>query len=184
MKGFFRTIPLLIYGMLIFNLPSSYAAPTEQQSVQALLTLNLARFTQWPSTLTQQSKQSFKLCVIGDNVVQQSFVNLGFQRINKKPLKLINKSRLRHFDQCHALYINGLNKNTLTQLLLELKNQPILTLGENIDFLKSGGMVALTKVDDKITLNINLQNVKNAKLIISSRILKLAQIFNFPYPQP
>jgi hypothetical protein len=64
--------------------------------------------------------------------------------------------------------------------LLELKNQPILTVGENMGFLKAGGMIGLEKLNGKMQLNINLPVIKQSELVVSSRILKLANIFEFP----
>ena len=148
----------------------------------AVLTLNIARFTHWPERAFNNDKNTLILCVFGDNVVQQSFENIDNKVINNKNIRVINLSRLRNVNQCQLLYLSELDRNRLTPLLMELEGQPILTIGENMEFLQAGGMVGMEKVNEKIQLNINLSAIKQTELVISSRLLKLANIVNFPSP--
>lgn len=159
------------------------AKSVDKQTVLAALTLNIARFTGWPEDIFDWKAPSIKLCVIGDNVVQESFAGMESQTINGKVVQILNRSRLRNLTQCQVLYISGLERNTLLQVLLDLKNQPVLTVGDELEFIRAGGMIALEKMDGKMQLNINLPIVKQSDLVVSSRILKLAKIFDFPYPK-
>ncbi|MCF6204484.1 MAG: YfiR family protein [Methylococcaceae bacterium] len=166
--------------LLFFNSNINVSAKSmDKQAVLAVLALNIARFTGWPEDITS----SIKLCVIGDNIVQESFSGMKNQTINGKVVKILNRSRLRNLSQCQLLYISGLERNVLLQVLFDLKNQPVLTVGENLGFIQAGGMVSLEKKDGRMQLNINLPIVKQSDLVVSSRILKLAKIFDYPYPK-
>lgn len=154
------------------------AKSIEENTVLAALSLNIARFTNWPEIVFAEDNNQLNLCVIGDNIVQESFGNVHNQMINGRSLQVFNRTRQRNFSSCHAVFIQGLDRNHLSQVLLDLKQKPILTIGDDIEFAKAGGMVALQKVDGKIQLNINLTAVKQTGLVISSRILKLANIVN------
>ncbi len=160
------------------SMASVHARSVEKQAVLAALSLNLARFTTWPERKTP----ALNLCVIGDNVVQESFATMDNKTINGKALRVINRSRLRYLSQCQLLYVSTLKRNVLRQVLVELKYQPILTVGENKEFLKAGGMVGLENLDGKMQININLPAVEESDLVMSSRILKLANIFEFSNP--
>lgn len=173
-----------IFCLLIFfsSLGTSQARSVEKQAVLAVLTLNIARFTSWPDDVFEWSNPAINFCVIGDNVVQESFADMENKTINGKSLHVLNRTRLRNLSECQLLYISEIERNVLVQVLLDLKNQPVLTVGVGLEFLESGGMVALEKLDGKIQLNVNLPIVKKSRLVVSSRILKLAKIFEFPYP--
>ena len=156
----------------------------EKQAVLAVLTLNIARFTSWPEASLNDTKTSLDLCVFGDNIIQQSFETINNKKAKNKTIHIINLSRLRNLHQCQLLYINNLHRSRLIPLLQELKNQPILTIGESIEFVKAGGMIGLENTKGKIQLIINLPSLKQANLVISSRLLKLARIVNDSTPTP
>jgi len=183
-----RKIRALLF--ILYLLPSFggmhmvYAQPAEKHAVLAVLTLNLARFTDWPEAVFDNASPVLHMCVIGNNVVQQSFAKIDNKHINNKSVHIINLSRLRNLSQCHLIYISELEHKTQIQVLLELKNMPILTVGENMQFIKDGGMIAIEKVAGKMQLNINLSIIKQSGLVVSSRILKLAKIYHPPYPVP
>jgi hypothetical protein len=121
-------------------------------------------------------KESIDFCVIGDNVVQQSFASIDHKAIGNKTLQVINLSRLRNLEECHVLYISELKQNVLLQVFAEIKKRPLLTIGEGYDFAAQGGMVGMEKVNGKINLHVNLPVAREANLNISARLLKLAKI--------
>lgn len=171
---------VLLVGFVLLGSGVSVAAKAQtvqQQRLISVLTLNLARFTDWPEQAMMAEQGTINLCVMGDNIVQQSFETVDRSLVNSnKHLQVVNLSRLRNLEQCQILYISALERNKLAQLLMELEDVPMLTVGENVDFVKSGGMVGFENIDGRIQLNINLNAVKRAGLVISSRILKLARI--------
>lgn len=175
----------LIFGLLLcfgFIVPS-YSQSVEKQAVLAALTHNVARFASWPENVFDSEAPVFNLCVIGNNVVQESFAKMNNKIVSGKTLHILNRSRLRNLSNCQLLYISGLKHNILVHVLLELKGLPVLTVGENMQFLEAGGMVSLEKINGKIQLNINLPIIKQSVLELSSRILKLANLYDFPYPE-
>ena len=171
----------LICCILLFfgDIQHVWSRSVEKQAVLTVLTLNIARFSHWPASVFEKTDPVLNFCIIGDNIVQQSFENLNNKVVNQKRITIINLSRLRNLAQCQLLYISDLERIKLTSLLAELKGQPILTVGESLAFLAAGGMVALNKVDGKMQLNIHLSIVKQSGLVISSRLLKLANIVDF-----
>ncbi|MGZ5008451.1 MAG: YfiR family protein [Methylobacter sp.] len=171
-----KFLPLLLGLSLLLNthhLPA-FAQSLEEQTVLAALTLNIVRFTTWPDDA--EMKDTIDLCVVGDNVVQQSFIGIEHKTVGDKTLHVVNLTRLRNFDQCHVLYISNLKQDILLQVFVEIKKLPLLTIGEGYDFAVQGGMVGLENVDRKITLHINLPVARESNLNISARLLKLAKI--------
>lgn len=152
------------------------AQSLEEQTVLAALALNIVRFTTWPNE--NQDDKAINLCVVGDNVVQQSFSSIDNKAVGDKTLHIINLTRLRNLEQCHSLYVSQSSQNVLLQLFALAKKKPLLTIGETADFAKQGGMVGLENVDGKMTLNVNLEAAKESNLNISARLLKLAKIIS------
>ncbi len=162
------------------NITSVYAQSVEKQAVLAVLTLNIARFTSWPERVINDPEAALNFCIVGDNVVQRAFDSIDNKVINNKVIHIMNLSRLRNLEQCQLLYISNLERGRLISLMSELAGQAILTVGEDIEFLQAGGMVGLERVHGKMQLNINLPVVKQSNLVISSRLLQLANIVDYP----
>ncbi|HTE12268.1 MAG TPA: YfiR family protein, partial [Chitinophagaceae bacterium] len=59
-----------------------------------------------------------------------------------------------------------------------LKGRNILTVSEAPDFSKEGGMIRFFTTENKIKLQINPDASREAGLVISSKLLRLAAIFN------
>lgn len=181
-----KTPPFIFFLLLIFSsLNEASSRSVEKQAVLAMLTLNIARFTIWPESVLNDAEASLNICIYGDNVVHQSFEGINNEVINSKNkiIHIINLSKLRNLDRCQLLYLGELNRKRLTPLIMELKGQPILTIGENMEFIQAGGMVRLEDNNGKIQLTINFSMVKQSQLIISSRLLKLAKIVDSPLPE-
>jgi hypothetical protein len=53
---------------------------------------------------------------------------------------------------------------------------PILTVGEDDDFLQKGGIINLDLKDSKIHLEVNLKAARQVNLEISSRLLSVAEV--------
>lgn len=154
------------------------AGNLEENKVLAALSLNIIRFSTWPNAAAYPAVPNMNLCVIGDNVVQSSFAVMDKKAIGKQTLAVINLTRLRNFAQCQVIFIDELPRNVLLQILGDVTNKPVLTIGQDLEFLNDGGLVGLIKIDEKISLHINLAAVKKSGLTISSRLLKLAKIVN------
>ncbi len=174
-----KKLSFLLPGLclLLSSVQSLNAAGTlEGQTVLAALSLNIVRFTNWPPETRAQMKNAINFCVAGDNGAQESFATIDNKAVGDKTLHVVNLSRLRNFEQCHVLYIDELKQNVLSQMLLETKKRPLLTIGEGHDFAAQGGMVGLGNIGGKIILQINLPVVRESNLSIDARLLKLAKI--------
>lgn len=164
--------------LMVMGSGTTVAAPPafEQYTVLAALTLNFARFTQWPDQAFTDLGNNLNVCLVGDNVLMQSFDSIAGKPVGAKVIKIINVDKLRNLNQCNILFVSELPNNVLAQVFLDIKQYPVLTIGEGLEFIHSGGMVAMVNTDGKIQLHINLSVVKNGGLAISSSLLRLAKI--------
>jgi hypothetical protein len=154
----------------------SYADAIQEYTAKSVLALNLARFSDWPPEIFQDSGSSVNLCLLGDEIVQQAFNFFDKKQLGNKTLSVLNINETKQLDHCHLLYISAESRIPAT-LLEESYQSHILTIGESEDFLAHGGMVYLKIIDPKINLNVNLAAIQKAGVQLSSRVLKLATLF-------
>jgi hypothetical protein len=60
----------------------------------------------------------------------------------------------------------------------ELRGRNILTISDMDQFAAGVGMIGLVQVQDKMQFEINMDPVQQAKLKISSQLLKLARVIS------
>ncbi len=179
MRSINRSLLIGIVCLFIFSVTLSWARSVEKQTVLAVLTLNIARFTQWPEQAFQAEQDKLNICVLGNNIVQQAFQQINNKQVNEKVINIIALSRLTKLKRCQLLYLTDLNNSRLAVLLTELQGQATLTIGETEAFLKMGGMVALVQNKGKMQIMINLARIKQADIVINSSLLKLSRIVDY-----
>lgn len=154
-----------------------HADAIQEYTAKSVLALNLARFTEWPAETFKDDAATLNLCFLGDDVVQQAFVLVDKKPVGDKILLVRSINQTKSLDKCQLLYIST-DAAIPPNLFDESYRRNLLTIGETDDFLSRGGMVYLEMSTNKINIHINLAATKKAGVQISSRVLKLAIIFN------
>ena len=81
---------------------------------------------------------------------------------------------------CHILFVNIPETKKLEQVLDDLQGRNMLTVSDHPDFLKLGGMIKFVTNNNKIRLQINMDACKEGKMVLSSKLLRLAEIIKNP----
>lgn len=172
------SLGLLLTNMIWPTLSMADSSETEY-TLKAIRSLNFARFTQWSVDAIKTKDQSINLCVLGDGIVQEAFEHIDYKTIGNKTLHVIHSAQIKTYHQCQAIYFSQLNNQDICKILGKLRNRPVLTIGDNKDFVNNGGMIQLEMSNGHINMTINLRSVQNAGLSINSRALKLAHVVNY-----
>ncbi|WP_031485058.1 YfiR family protein [Maridesulfovibrio frigidus] len=78
---------------------------------------------------------------------------------------------------CQVLFLDSKNPRVIAAILQRVKDDPILTIGQNPDFLRMGGIINLVKSGSRMKLQVNICAARKAGLTISSKLLKLSDIY-------
>ncbi|MEO7767255.1 MAG: YfiR family protein, partial [Ferruginibacter sp.] len=81
-------------------------------------------------------------------------------------------------DDCHILFIAQKETVEIQNVLEYVNNRSTLTVGDAANFTTIGGMIAFITVHNKIRFQVNVKATKAAELVISSKLLRLAEIEN------
>ena len=151
------------------------AAPTEYQLKGAFL-FNFAKFIDWPAAAFANNQSPLTLCILGrdpfgrdlDETVQgQSMGNRAFS------VRRIGQAPRDH--SCQILFVSLSESSRFEQIVNAVRNLPILTVGEDQEFIRASGMIGFVVEDNKIRFEINLDVAERAGIKLSSKLLKLAK---------
>ena len=155
----------------------AYDEPSEEQ-VKAAFIFNFAKFVEWPNT-SFDNENYLNLCIAGQDKVELALRNLERREVQGHMLKITalndepNQSKLKN---CHILFVARSEKNRQPQWLNAVEQQPILTIADNLDLVKQGGMISLYLEAQRVQFVVNQSGTQSNGLKLSARMLQLARV--------
>lgn len=154
------------------RLAAQASKPTEYE-VQAAYLSNFGRFVEWPAGTPD--KDPFYVCVLGQDPFGALLdAALKGESIGGVPLEAKRIAEPAEAANCRIIYVNPAKENQVRAALAALKNTSALTVGENADFIRYGGMIQFVLDGNRVRFEINLAAAQRARLALSSELLKVA----------
>jgi uncharacterized protein DUF4154 len=171
----FRSLFLLIvYCACSF---SAQPASTREYQIKAAFIFNFTQFVEWPPQCFPAEKSPAIIGILGtDPFGKYLEETVSGESINNHPLLIKHFNTVDEITNCHVLFIGMTDKNKIKPIIEKLKGKNVLTISEANGFPKLGGMIRIYTKSDKINIQINLEATKGEDLVVSSKLLKIAEI--------
>ena len=151
-------------------------APTEYQ-VKAIFLFNFSQFVDWPAAAFADGRSPLVIGVLGSDPFGATLDEIvRGETVNGRPLAVRRYESVEQIEACHILFIERSQDEQLDAVLAALKGRNVLTVGDFEGFARRGGIIRFVTVGNKIRLRVNLAAAQDAKLTISSKLLRPAQI--------
>ena|SRR5688572_1062875 len=157
--------------LLSFSLVAglSAQAPRPELAIKTEFVLRFPEFVEWPMTATD-GQRPLSLCLspshpFGRNVQTSAGGQPRARRIVVRELRQGEPVRA-----CDAVYVAPADLS----LLDTVANLPILTVGDQPNFTRRGGMINLLVIDGRVRFEIDLSRVRRSGLKMDSQLLRLA----------
>jgi hypothetical protein len=157
---------------------SAQTQVTREYQIKAVFLFNFTQFIEWPESSFAYSDEPMIIGILGDNPFGSSLNDaITGEKVNGHPLVVKHFEDYAQLGKCHILFINETETNKTEQIAAMLKEQNVLLVSDSSSaFLKLGGMIRLYTRGNQIKLQINLESTRAADLIVSSKLLRLAEI--------
>lgn len=150
------------------------SAGLPEYSVKAAFVYNFARFTEWPESAFNDAASPLRLCVLGQDPFDGALGLIAGKTIGSRELRISYPIWADDTQGCHILFISQSVQADLPDIVTYLGAQPVLTIGDTPDIARSGGIIGLETVENRIRFRVNLDAAQRSGLRLSSRILDLA----------
>jgi hypothetical protein len=151
--------------------------PLSEPQVKAAFLVNFPKYVDWPAGAFAATNSPVVLAVVGESKVAGEIRKvIAGRTVNGREIVLKRLASGQESGVCHILFISAAEQQRSPNLLARLKDTNILTVGESDDFLERGGIINLARRDQKIALEVNLTAAGNARIQISSKLLKVASV--------
>ena len=153
-----------------------FAQKASEYQVKAAFLFNFTKFLDWPPATMGQADEPFVIGVLGtDPFGSYLDETIAGEKIMEHPMIIKRFSTVEQIDRCHILFINEPRKTT--EVLNALKGKSILTVSDDSHFCRNGGIIRFYTENESIHLEINIQAAKAANLAVSSKLLRIAKIY-------
>ncbi len=154
--------------------PSTAASPSGEYLVKAAFLYNFAKFTQWPESAFLGPAAPLRLCVLGDNPFGDVLSTLSQRTVNGRPLATQQVEDPNALQGCHIVFVSASAQQHSVGTLNLASDGAILSIGEEPGFARSGGVINLIIVKDRVRFEINLASARRIGLKLDVRLLQLA----------
>jgi hypothetical protein len=162
-----RVLLLLIVVPALLAHPNAQT-PTLEYEVKAAYLLNFLKFVEFPP-----SAGPLQICVAGRNPFGTALDEIvrGEQIQGRM---VTTRVILEPEPNCHVIFVPDGAKTSA--YLRAVRGAPVLTVGEDAQFIMQGGIVNFVLQGTNVRFEIDPMAAEQAKLRISSRLLQLAKI--------
>lgn len=173
---------LLCFFLLQPPFPAS-AAPFGEYEVKAGFLFNFMNFVSWANA-PGDAAGHMVLVVFDTGSVGKTIADaLATESVQGKPLKVLLTNQPADAKKGHLVFIPASYAGEPAKILQAVHGLPVLTVGEDDNFIASGGMVNFVRQGAKIRFEVNPRAAQQAGLKISSQLLKLAIITDRSHSQ-
>jgi hypothetical protein len=175
-----RTAPWII-ALIVFNLAAGNAQSQKEleYKLKAVYLFNFLQFSEWPDSAFTDARAPIILGVVGndpfgtvlDEVVQS-------EKVGAHPITVVRFRREDEITKCHALFVCLSEKDECQTILDRVQGSSTLTVSELTGFDALGGCIRLYFENNRLRFEINMKALKQARVKMSSKLLRLARIIN------
>jgi hypothetical protein len=168
-------IIMMLTALMVGCLPARAddVSPDRKYPLLAAYIYNFTQFTSWPAS---SFKDTFTVCVVGQDPFGASLEAIKSRAVQGKKITVHHHTAEGDLSSCNVLFISRSESGSLKSILSRLKDAPVLTMSEIDGFSDEGGMVEFRPTDGKIGIWIGLAAVKATGLSMSSKLLALANV--------
>jgi hypothetical protein len=173
---------LLATGLFAPMVHAESSTPTEHQ-VKAVFVFNFSHFVEWPADTFAAPTAPFVIGVLGDEPFAAELDEaIRGERIDDHPLLVHRFRSIDELGECQILFIDRSESAHLERVLAALGRRGTLTVSDLEGASQRGVMIQFATDHNRIRLLINVDSARAARLTISSKLLRPAEIVHTGNP--
>jgi hypothetical protein len=154
-------------------------AVSHEYPLKAVFLFNFAQFTDWPTNAFDGPDSPLVIGVLGDDPFGALLDDaVRDETVNGRKFVVERYDRIENIKTCHILFISQSETRRLDKIVTALKGKPILTVSDIENSAYRGVCVRFITENNKIRLRINMDALKDANLVMSSKLLRVSEIIS------
>ena len=177
-----RKCVLIFVWILACSLLSiAFLAPVQalegtEDEVKGAMLVQFIRFVKWPDSVPSGPNGTIVIGIMDENGLMAVLNVIEGRIIRDRKIHLKRPKSVQEALECHVLYMSSSQYRESTEILRAVSDQPILTIGEDPNFIQAGGVVRFYREKQRIRFEINPEAASRANLKISAKLLEIARL--------
>lgn len=164
--------------LVLRGIYSGHASAQETDyKAYTLFIYNFMKYIEWTEA---QSKGDFVIGVLGDSPINKELQALASsKKLKGRNIVLKKCNTPEEAASCHLLYITDSKSSAVKTLKEQVKDKPVLIVGEREGLAKKGASLSfVTLEDDGLKFDINKKEIEQHQLKIASSLINLGIVIN------
>jgi len=150
------------------------SAPRSEYEIKAAYLFTFARFVDWPPRAARDDS-SFAICVLGTDPFGATLdATIAGAAIRGRKVSVRRISSPEAAGACHIVFVSASEDHRMATLGPALAQSGALTVSDMPQFADRGGMIQFVTAANRVRFEINLQSAREAGLMMSSELLRVA----------
>lgn len=182
-RPFGRTV-LLVFIVFLTGIAGGVvdgSSADREYALKAAFLFHFTQFVEWPEEARPAADEPLRIGVLNPNPFGTILDEIvAGETVGGRPVEVRYFDRPDPAEPPHILFIPAAARERRREALDELKNRPVLLVGEDRDFLRDGGLVSLIREENRVAITLSRRALDRSGLTVSSRLLRLARFEEGP----
>lgn len=152
---------------------ASVAQVVPEADLRAAFIFNFLLLVEWPAATQAKDEPALILCSWGQGPTSPALSQLAGRQVGAKTLAVERVQEFAGLARCHAVVISEARE--AKAVLTALAGRPVLTIGEFEGSVTLGTTIGLTRMETRLTFEVNLDAARASGLRVSAKLLRLAR---------
>ncbi len=171
-----RLVLPVLTALWLSAAPAAVSTTPDEYQVKAVFLFNFGRFVEWPKDGGDPASP-FTICVVGEDPFGRTLDDVvRGESVGTRPLVVRRFRDARDLAGCQILFIGRGNDALLAQALGAVRGQSVLTVTDADGAERQGAIIVLFEENNRIRMRINLAAARENDLVISSKLLRPAEV--------
>jgi hypothetical protein len=178
-----RLLRVCTAGCILALFAAPFAVPAvnsnREHQIKAAALYNIIAFTDWPETAFASPDAPLVLAIVGQGPIASllgEFIENETWHGRRIQIRRVNS--VAEARGCHVLFLARSAQGSWRNVGGQVAAQPILSVSDEGNFAREGGIVQLAIDRNRLLLIVNLAAARRAGISISSKVLRLAQVLD------
>ena len=148
-----------------------------EYDLKAAFLYHFTHFVEWPPEAFSTTNSPIIIGVLGSNPFGSTLrAVVRDEKVRGRPIEVKTYPNAFAAREAHILFISRSEENNVSDILRILGTRAILTVSDMDSFAQNGGIIRFRTDDNRVRLRINHQNAREKGLVLSSKLLRVAEV--------
>lgn len=174
-----KSLGIAVFLSLICAWPQAAAAGSKEYKVKAAYLYNFVKFIDWPDSAFGDASAPVTICVLGEDrfegILEKAVAGKEVRGHGVVVRSLGAGAPTPASAECQILFVSPSEQGRVAEILADVAEAPVVTVGEMAGFAESGGILNFTIDGGRVKVELNMEAANRAGLRVSGKLQQVTK---------